>query len=89
MKNKKEMKVNDQTKKLVVALTEKIKEQGKVQFGDCFEKDGELFKTKVKFNGKSMNKYQYSELFALYVFMNENPNLQEADKRKVLNSTSI
>ncbi len=89
-KNKKEIKkINDETKKLVVALTQKIKEQGKIQFGGNFEEDNGLFKTKVKFNAKSMSKYQYSQLFALYDFMKENPKLSEADVRRLLRSKPI
>lgn len=88
-KNKKKTKVNDETKSLVIALTEKIQKQKRKQVGDCFEKDGVLFKTKVKFIAKSMNKSQYSQLFALYDFMKENPNLSENEVRKVLASKPI
>ena len=89
MKNKKEMKVNDQTKKLVAALTEKIEIHKKKQIGENFEKENGLFKTKVKFNSKSMSKYQYSLLFALYDFMKDNPKATDMEIRKVLRSKSI
>ena len=89
MKNKKETKVNDETKKLVLALTEKIEIHKKKQIGENFEEDNGLFKTKVKFNAKSMNKYQYSQLCALFDFMLDNPKLNEAEIRKVLRSKSI
>lgn len=89
-KNKKEIKkVDDINKKLVVALTQKMEIHKKKQIGGNFEKDGVLFKTKVKFVAKSMSKYQYSQLFALYEFMKENPQLTEAEIRKVLRSRSI
>ena len=90
MKNKKEIKkVDELNKKLVVALNEKIEHHKKKQIGGNFEKDGVLFKTKVKFVAKSMSKYQYSQLFALYEFIKENPQLTEAEIRKVLRSRSI
>ena len=88
-KNKKETKVVDETKKLVVALTEKIKLHKMKQIGGNFEKEGMLYKTKVIFNAKSMSKYQYSQLFALYDFMQANPKLKEADIRKVLRAKPI
>ena len=89
MKKKKTNKVIDENKKLVVALTEKIKQHRKIEIGDGFEKDGELFKTTYKFNAKSMTKNQYTKLFALYDFIKENPSLNEDDVRKVLNSNCM
>ena len=88
-KNKKIIKADDTNKKLVVALTGKIEEHKKKQIGGNFEKEGMFYKTKVTFNAKSMNKYQYSQLFALYDFMKENPNLSEADVRRLLRSKPI
>lgn len=88
-KNKKVLKINDETKKLVVALTEKIKQERQKELGDGFQRDGELFKTTFKFNAKTMTKSQYSQLFALYTFMEENPNVTEDEIRKVLHSKSI
>lgn len=90
MKKKKEIKkIDDANKKLIVALTEKIEEAKQKQIGGNFEKEGMFYKTKVTFNAKSMNKYQYSQLFALYNFMKDNPNLSEADVRKLLRSKPI
>lgn len=88
-KNKKIVKSEDTNKKLVVALTEKIEIHKMKQIGGNFEKDGVLFKTKVKFIAKSMNKYQYSQLFALHSFMKDNPNLSEGEIRKLLRSKPI
>ena len=83
-KNKKITNKNDATKKLVVALTEKIEEKKRQQIGGNFEKDGLLFKTKLIFNAKYISKYQYSQLFALYDFMQDNPKLKEAEIRNLL-----
>ena len=89
MKKKKTNKVIDENKKLVVALTEKIKQHRKREIGDGFEKDGELFKTTFKFNAKSMTKNQYTKLFALYEFIKENPNLSENDIRTIIYSKNV
>ena len=88
-KNKKIVKADDTNKKLIVALTEKIEEHKMKQIGGNFEKEGMFYITKVKFNAKSMSKYQYSQLFALHDFMKDNPKLSEADVRKLLRSKPI
>ena len=88
-KNKQVKKVNNETKKLVVALTEKIKQERQKEIGDGFQRDGELFKTTFKFNAKSMTKNQYIKIFALYEFMQDNPNLSEEEIRKVIYTKTI
>ena len=88
-KNKQVKKVNNETKKLVVALTEKIKQERQKEIGDGFQRDGELFKTTFKFNAKSMTKNQYIKIFALYEFMQDNPNLSEEEIRKVVYTKTI
>ena len=88
-KNKKIVKADDTNKKLVVALTEKIEIHKKKQIGGNFEKDGMFYKTKVIFNAKSMSKYEYSQLFALYDFMQDNQKLSEAEIRRLLRSKPI
>ena len=82
--NKTKTNENVKIKKLVVALTEKIEMAKQKQIGGNFEKEGMFYKTKATFNAKSMNKYQYSQLFALYEFMQENSHLTEVEVRQVL-----
>lgn len=85
----KKKEINDNIKELVVAFDKKIEEHKKKLLGDKFEKDGSLFKTKVTFNAKSMTKYQYSKLFALYDFMQEHPKVSNVEIRRMLRYRSI
>lgn len=79
----KEVKTNTVDKKLLVALTEKIREERYSKLGEV-KKEGSLFTTTTKFTSKYISKYQYRQLLGLYKFMMDNPKLTEDDIRKVI-----
>lgn len=87
MKKKDIKKVN--IKELSIALDRKIEEQKQRQLGGKFEKDGDLFKPKASFNLKTVTKSEYSQLYGLYDFMKENPNVTTGNVRRLLRYKAI
>lgn len=89
MAKRKAQQTQNETKKLVKELTEKIKHERRNQVG-TFEKDeGGLFKTKTVFAAKSMTKANYRQLFGLYKFMKEHPEMKEDEIRLLLHKKSL
>lgn len=73
---------NSVDKKLVVALTNRIREERYTLIGEKREEG--LFTVTKKFSSKNMSKYQYRQLLGLYEFMLNNPKVTEDEIRKII-----